>query len=770
MTLAAKISTLFIVAALLLIIPLATFSGQREYRIVLQHLVEQSRAQVLSRPDLQVLVYQRDAAALAAGLQDFFDPPAVSLAAVYDSEGELLVQRGRTGDADYRLPLFKQLRRNLAVAEFGLVALGPSGDEADTGLWSSLTDRDGVIYLSIPVLTGINPGRTGLGPRDFAEALVNPGINKSTRVIGYTALGISRGGLIEQIGPGVRRAVFLGATFLLLCVVGVIYITLRLTRPLTRLAKLADDAASGRLKEPVEIQASGEIKDIADVLNSVIGGFSSYRQELNVGQQLLSQKVDERTTQLSQRDEELTRAEQEISETRTKLEHLAYYDSLTSLPNRSLFTEQLDLLLGLNQRNGHTLALLYLDLDNFKRINDSLGYSAGDDLLREVGRRLTECLRDSDRVAHIVDSGREIDVSRLGGDEFTVVLNQLDSIESAGLVAQRLIKSLVQPMMIEGHEVVVKPRIGIAVSPRDGSDVEGLLKASGIALQHAKASTREDCLYFQADMQAIGAGRLQLEADLRKAIERKQLVLHYQPQVNTLTGSVVGAEALLRWEHPEFGQVPPHQFIALAEDVGLMRELGDWVLVEVLRQLQEFDTQGVNLPRIAINVSAMQFDRDFVKRIEVELKRAKLEPARLELGLTESIMMGTDSGTRESLWMLREMGVHLSLDDFGTSHYPLTYLSRYGLDELRIDRSFMIDFEKNANGARLVTGIIALAAKLELQVVAEGVETEQHYRFLTSNGAHVLQGYLFSKAVPAAELKPMLAPWHFMQQIQQIAV
>lgn len=770
MTLAARINSLFIVAAFLLIIPLGSFIGQREYRIVLDDLVEQSRARVLSRPDLQLLIYSGDEAGLNPVMQGFFELPAVALAAVYDGQGEVLAQQGRSGGPSYRLPLFKQLRRNLSVADFSLMALGPKGEEVGTGLWSSLTDSDALIYLSMPVFTGINPGQVGLGARDFAEALVNPGTNTSTRVIGYMQLGISRDALLKQVGPGVRRAILLGGAFLLLCVTGVIFVTMKLTRPLTQLAKLADDAASGRLKEPVEINASGEIKDIATVLNSVIGGFSSYRHELDVGQKLLSEKVDERTSQLSQRDEELNKAEQEISETRTKLQHLAYYDSLTSLPNRRLFTEQLDLLLGLNQRNGQTLALLYLDLENFKRINDSLGYAAGDDLLREVGRRLSECIRDSDRVAHIADSGPDIDVSRLGGDEFTVVLNQLDSIESAEVVAQRLISALIEPMVIEGQELVVKPRIGIAVSPRDGSDVESLLKAAGTALQHAKESSRDDYVYFQSDMQAIGAGRLKLEADLRKAIERKQLLLHYQPQVNTLTGSVVGAEALLRWEHPEMGQVPPHQFVALAEEIGLMGELGDWVLVEACRQLKEFDAQGLTLPRVAINVSAMQFDKAFVNRIEAELVRAGLDAARLELGLTESIMMGNDSDTVEALWILRDMGVHLSLDDFGTSHYPLTYLTRHGLDEFKIDRSFILDFGKNRNAAKLVTGIIAMAEKLQLQVVAEGVETEQQYKFLTSNGAHVLQGYLFSKAVTAAELKPMLAPWHFMQQIQQIAI
>ncbi|RLA51484.1 MAG: GGDEF domain-containing protein, partial [Gammaproteobacteria bacterium] len=448
-----------------------------------------------------------------------------------------------------------------------------------------------------------------------------------------------------------------------------------------------------------------------------------------------------------------------------------YYDSLTSLPNRRLFSEQLSLLLDLNERNGKPLALLFINLDNFKRINDSLGHSAGDLLLQDVGKRLVGCLRSSDMLGHYVESGPRIDVSRLGGDEFTVVLNQLDTIDSASVVAQRVIDRLVEPMIIDDHELVVTPSVGIAAAPRDAVDVEGLLRAAGTAMHHAKASARDDFLFYNEDMQSTGLDRLKLESDLRKAIDRDELLLHYQPQVDTANGSIVGVEALLRWEHPEFGLVPPFKFIPLAEEIGLIEEFGDWVLVEVCRQMHEFREQGLELPKVAINVSPLQFNPLFINRVKEVLIQADLPASMLELGLSEGVLMHNDRSTIKSLQELRELGVYLSVDNFGISYAPLSYLGSCPLDELKIGRSFVVDCDLREESGRLVKAIISMANSLNLRIVAEGVETEGEYQFLTSNGARVMQGYLFSKPVPAEELKAQLVvPWHYMTQIQRIAL
>ena len=412
---------------------------------------------------------------------------------------------------------------------------------------------------------------------------------------------------------------------------------------------------------------------------------------------------------------------------------------------------------------------MFLDLDNFKRINDSLGHSAGDQLLREVGSRLSGCVRDSDVVAHYVESGPKIDVSRLGGDEFTVVLNQVDCAESAGMVAQRLLDALSEPLEIGGHELVVTPSIGIALAPGDASDVDGLLKAADTAMYHAKAAGKNTCMFYNSDMDAAGVDRLQLEADLRRALERNEFVLHYQPQVDTRSGSVVGAEALVRWEHPEKGMIPPFRFIPLMEEMGYIGALGEWVLREACRQMKAFEADGFKLPKVAVNVSALQFNSAFIKTVRAVLQETGLDPAKLELELTEGVVMADAGATLQSLTELKDMGVSLSIDDFGTGYSSLSYLSRFPLDELKIDRSFVIEYDKSDNDASLVIAIIAMARSLNLRLVAEGVETSEQYEFLTSNGAHVIQGYLFSKPVPADELQPLLAPWHFMEQVQSMA-
>lgn len=765
MKIATRINVLFLSVAVLLGLVATGFTAFREYHIARERLVEVSLASILSRPDLQLEIYRRNSARLEQALESLIEPPGVVVVTAMDGQGEELARRER---GRYRIPPFQALRGELSVTETGLTAVDSLGRPAGTGLWSALTGSDMPMHLTVPVFTSVNPVQRGLEPVDFLLGLGDPAARGSLRVIGYIQVGMDRGELLAQIQPAINR-VFIGSLVLIILCAGAVFLmTRRITADISRITDLADELAAGNLKKPVAIEASGEFTELANILNSVIGGFSNFKKEVDVDNRLLNMKVNERTTQLTRRDEELNKAAEEISETRTRLQRLANYDSLTSLPNRRLFTEQLNLLLGLNQRNGHTLALLFLNLDNFKRINDSLGQSVGDLTLREVGRRLAACVRDSDAVAHFVDADMNIDVARLGGDEFTVVLNQLDTVESAALVAQRLADAFSEPMTVDGHELVVTPSIGIAIAPGNGADVEALLKAASIAMHHAKASTRETYLFFSDDMEAAAGGRLKLEADLRKAVARNEMVLHYQPQVNTHTGSVAGVEALLRWQHPEHGLLEPAQFLTLAEETGVIGQLGDWVLAEVCRQLQDFDAQGLTLPRVTINISALQFTSGFVQQVRDLLAKYELSPARLEMGLSEGILMDSDRTTVHGLQELRELGVHLSVDDFGAGYSPLSYLSSQSLDELRIDRKFVHDCDRSEEGAKLVKAIIAMAGSLGLGIVAEGVESEEQYRFLTSNGADVLQGYLLSKPVPAEELRPMLAPWHFMAQLQKI--
>ena len=769
LNIAARLSLIFILTALLMggLASLAT--AFREYQIQLDRVTHTAASQLQSRPDLQFHIYRQDKTALSNALQEFLGSELVNSALVYSNLGEILASKRNLQAQDYAPATFDRVRGNLLTVDEALVTFDSSGKRTEPGLLSSLFQPDAPVYYSLPVFSLINPAERGLSVADFAGAMTS-GVRPDTQwVIGYLHVLIDRGALGSATLPAAAR-VFL-SVLLLVAICGVIgwVLAQRLTRPLRQLTELADEFAAGKLEGPIQIEGSGELAEFARIINSFLGSLQNFKNEREINNQLLNMKVEERNSQLTERNEELNKAVEEVEQTRSRLHHIANYDGLTSLPNRQLFTEQLDLLLRLNRRNKSSLALLFIDLDDFKRVNDSLGISVGDRLLQEVARRLSEAVRNSDSIGYFSNTQAEIAVSRLGGDEFTVVLNEVDNAESTRLVAQRLLDILAQPITIEGHELVVKPGVGIAMAPIDGADVEQLLRAASIAKQYAKEPGSEQPIcFYSRDMAEIGAQRMRMESDLRKAIERGELALHYQPQVDTHSGSVVGAEALLRWEHPELGMIPPGDFIRMAEDIGYMEELGDWVLVEACRQVAEFNQLDIKLPKMAINVSALQFDARFVRRISEVLQISGIPPSQLELGLTEGIMTSNEPDTVDALRGLKESGVYLSVDDFGTGYSPLNYLSQYPLDELKIDRNFLLESERSENGAKLVVAIIAMAESLDLRVLAAGVETPAQLRFLTDNNAHIIQGYLFSQPVPAEQLKPMLAPWHFMERVQKL--
>jgi diguanylate cyclase (GGDEF)-like protein len=758
MTVAGKINALVILIATAAGCLLTAYTVQREYAIARDHLIEQSSARVLSQPQLQVAIYYRDNAALEEALSGFIaSSPAVRYAVIQGPTGNPLNRLEQPDSPGYTLPPFDRARGDISVVDEGLTYHRSAIVPAGFSLMATLGLNDQIQSLTIPVFSVINPLEEDVQRSYFGYALTDPNLVNSLHVIGYVHLGISRSVLLAGILPSAGIAAGVALVFILLCAIFSRHMTRRITAPYARLVSIADDLAAGKVDPSMRLEGGGEVKEIFTLVNNILGDLDSYKTKMDVDHQLLSMKVEERTSQLSRRNEELNKAVREVTETKDRLRQLAYYDSLTSLPNRRLFTEQLDLLLRLSKRNKEMMALLFLDLDNFKRINDSLGHSAGDILLREVGKRLSNCVRDSDVVAHYVESGSaRIDVSRLGGDEFTVVLNQLDSAESAGVVARRLINALTQPMTIEGHELVVTPSIGIAISPNDASEVEGLLKAADTAMYHAKSSGKNHFLFYHSDMDAAGVDRLKLETDLRKAIERDELVLHYQPQVDTQTGSVVGAEALMRWQHPEQGLVPPFKFIPLAEEMGLIGALGEWGLKEACRQMVELQALGLDLPKMSVNVSALQFNPAFIKQVNEVLQETGLRPSRLELELTEGIMMDDTDATLGALDDLKELGVNLSIDDFGTGYSSLSYLRQMPVSEIKIDRSFVIDMLKNPNDEAIVQATIGLAQNLGLEVVAEGVEDVDTLMRLRAMGCNLLQGHYISHPLTAEEL----LAWH----------
>ncbi len=772
MTVAGKINTLVIAIALIGATLFAAITIQREYSYARSHLIQQTYDRVQSRLTLPAAIHFRDTRDQEQFLEHLMaGSTALRYAVVRDTVGTPMAQV-----VDPHTPLqevaFPHLRGTTSPVETGLTERRvpdlPQATGAAGALLNPLLRGDKLWDMTIPVFSLVNPQDRSISRANYAATLVAPRAGSSRHVVGYIHVGLSRAMLVRNAIPAVSSVLLLAGAFTLLCMALGLVVTRRISAPFRTLVQVADDVSAGREIKTRGLEKNAEFRDIVALLNSIIGGLNTYKTQMDVDHQLLSMKVQERTAQLTRRNEELNQAVREVTQTRDRMRRLAYYDSLTALPNRRLFTEQLDLLLRLGRRHGETLGLIFIDLDNFKRINDSLGHSAGDLLLREVAKRLTQSIRESDLAGHFSDSRAEIDVSRLGGDEFTLVLNRLDTPESASKVAQRLLKTLGDPMIIGGHELVVTPSIGIAIAPRDAETVEDLLKAADTAMYHAKGAGKNNFMFYSSDMDAAGVERLTLENDLRKAIERNELVLHYQPQVDTATGRVIGAEALMRWQHPEQGLVPPFKFIPLAEEMGLISTMGEWGLREACRQMVELQAAGLVLPKVSVNVSALQFNAGLVPQVYNALAASGLKPERLELELTEGIMMDGSKSATESLAALKELGVQLSIDDFGTGYSSLSYLSRFPLDELKIDRSFVVDFDKSVNDASLVVAIIAMAKSLGLALVAEGVETHEQYRFLRRHGASVIQGYLFSKPLPFDELKGVLAPGYFEQQIRDL--
>jgi diguanylate cyclase (GGDEF)-like protein len=432
-------------------------------------------------------------------------------------------------------------------------------------------------------------------------------------------------------------------------------------------------------------------------------------------------------------------------ENRRQLQYLAYHDVLTGLPNQLLVKDRLAQAIAFADRSGNRVALLFLDLDNFKTINDSLGHPVGDALLRAVTDRLIGCIRDTDTLA------------RQGGDEFLVILADVDSSDDIATLAEKLLERLVMPFQIEGHDLSTSASIGIAIHPDDSRDFDTLLKKADTALYEAKAAGRNTYRFFTERMNVEASEYLQVRSGLRRALENREFALHYQPQVDLGTGAIVGAEALIRWHSGEHGWVPPARFIPIAEDSGLIVAIGEWVLREACRQMAEWRAAGLPELTVAVNLSALQFKRGNVDRaVMAALQEFDLPPRLLELELTESILIRDTESVLATVTRLKDIGVRLSIDDFGTGYSSLSYLKRFNVDKLKIDQSFVRDFTTDADDAAIVRAIIEMARSLNLRTVAEGVETAQMRDQLLAFRCDEAQGYHFARPLPAAEFAAYL--------------
>ncbi len=438
---------------------------------------------------------------------------------------------------------------------------------------------------------------------------------------------------------------------------------------------------------------------------------------------------------------DIKKTEATLRENEKRLNHLAHHDPLTNLPNRILFYDRLQHTLAKGARSNRQVAVLFLDLDRFKNINDTLGHKTGDQVLCKMARLLKGLIRESDTVA------------RLGGDEFLIILDSLEDLTYAGVIAQKLLSALAKAFFMEGQELYVTGSIGISIFPLDSDNVEGLMKCADVAMYRAKERGRNTYQYYTPDMNARAHELLRMENNLRKALEHEELLLYYQPQIDIESGKLVGLEALVRWQHPKDGLILPGDFIHLAEETGLIVPIGEWVLRTACMQVKLWQDKGYPPVRVAVNISGRQFRHaDLVDTVSQVLADTGLDPCLLSLEITESVIMHEVESAIETLYELNRLGVRFAIDDFGTGYSSLGYLKRFPIAKLKIDRSFVRDVTSNPNDAAIVTSIIALGLGMNMEVIAEGVETEEQLRFLCDKGCKIAQGYLFSKPLPSLDV------------------
>ncbi len=466
------------------------------------------------------------------------------------------------------------------------------------------------------------------------------------------------------------------------------------------------------------------------------------------------------TTLLSHRVRYMLRASnttKRLMESERRLHRMAYFDSLTELPNRQFFREHLQMMIAFAARHKLQLAVLFLDLDGFKRINDTLGHYLGDQVLKATGERLRNSLRASDVLIRTGTTEEGVSLARLGGDEFTVLLSIIDRPEDAATVAERIRVCLSEPFNLGNHELYTSTSIGIGIFPEDGENAEELLKNADLAMYYAKRGGGNRYQYFSYTMTEAAKRRLALENHLRKAIDRNEMELHYQPQFNLSEGNYCGVEALLRWDNRELGRISPSEFIPLADETGLIVNIGEWVLRQACLQAKNWRDQGLPITRMAVNASTIQLlHKGYVAIVAKILSETGLEPNVLELELTESTLISDEDIILERLQSLKGIGIRLAIDDFGTGHSSLNRLKNFPIDCLKIDQSFIHHVDQNSTNAAIVAAIITMAEGMAMNVIAEGVETEGQLAFLKTKHCKEVQGFLFSNPLPPKELGEFL--------------
>ncbi|MGD8631495.1 MAG: EAL domain-containing protein, partial [Gammaproteobacteria bacterium] len=519
-----------------------------------------------------------------------------------------------------------------------------------------------------------------------------------------------------------------------------------ITDPLLRLSEIARQITTEKnYALRVEGQEKDELGNLIADFNAMLDEIQARDNALEDHKHMLEERVGQRTRELKVANQELKSAKEEAESVARRMEYHAHHDGLTGLPNRALLNDRISMELAHARRHKTVMALLFLDLDRFKLINDSLGHATGDQLLRAISRRLSRCIRDEDTVA------------RLGGDEFMVLLPRISGSADAGRIGSKIIDSLIEPVSCNGHELHVTTSIGISVYPYDGRDAETLVKNADISMYRAKELGRNKLVYYTPEMNAGSRKQLALETNLRKAVENNELQLQYQPKVDINMNRIVGVEALLRWEHPGMGYISPLDFIPIAEDSGLIAPIGEWVLHTAFAELGNWHRAGHHDITMAINLSSSQLARPGLENIvAAALDAAGINPGMAELEITENVAMQNIEPTIATLTRLKQMGIRIAMDDFGTGYSSLGYLRRLPVDMLKIDQSFVHGIPESKEDALIAQTIIAMARSLSLSLVVEGIENARQLRFFRQQGCDIVQGYLFSEPVNAAEMLKIL--------------
>lgn len=493
-----------------------------------------------------------------------------------------------------------------------------------------------------------------------------------------------------------------------------------LLKPINVLNKATAEISMGHLETTIDIESDDEIGELAKSFNDMTSN---------------------------------------LKESSDQVKFLAYHDNLTGLPNRLMFKEYLEPTLARAKRNNEIFAILFLDLDDFKRVNDSLGHKAGDKLLQNIATKLSKCLRDEDFISHLEEKGTYSSniVARLGGDEFIILLTDINKTYSASFIAERILTEFKKPEMIEGHELFMNTSIGISLYPEDGDTPDELIKHADIAMYSAKKSGKNNCKNYSSNLNKSAEIRLNMELKLRKAVTNGEFILHYQPQIDLKTNKLHGVEALIRWNDPEEGMIPPVKFIPIAEENGLILDITEWVLFESFKQNKAWQDAGLPFITISSNISGIDIARrDLNSLIHKVIDETKINPEYVEIELTESVMMSSDIDVVGILKKIRDTGVTIALDDFGTGYSSLNYLLQFPIQTLKIDRSFIIDIEHSKTKSSITSSIIDMAHTLNLQVVAEGIENQEQLNIMNSHNCDIIQGYYFSKPVESKDIERML--------------